>query len=73
MMKISKSSTESTISTSLIHGVASVENCEQAQTSVLNLIFQQANVAGVAICKNEDLKSAVVVGLHHNSLKNLPY
>ena len=42
-----KSSTESTISTSLIHCVGSVGNCEQVHTSVLNLIFQQANVAGV--------------------------
>ena len=42
-----KSSTESTISTSLIHSIASVGNCEQVHTSVLNLIFQQANVAGV--------------------------
>ena len=42
-----KSSTESTNSTSLIHCIASVRNCEQVQTSVLNLIFQQANVAGV--------------------------
>ena len=42
-----KSSTESTNSTSLIHSTASVGNCEQVQTSVLNLIFQQANVAGV--------------------------
>ena len=25
------------------------------------------------ICQNEDLKSAVVVGLPHNSLKNLPH
>ena len=41
------------------------------KTSVLNLIFQQANVAGVLICRNEDLRSAVVVGLPHNSLKNL--
>ena len=41
------SSTESTISTSLIQCIASVENCEQVHTSVLNLIFQQANVAGV--------------------------
>ena len=40
-----KSSTESTISTSLIHCIASVGNCEQVHTSVLNLIFQQANVA----------------------------
>ena len=42
-----KSSTESTNSTSLIHCIASVGNREQVQTSVLNLIFQQANVAGV--------------------------
>ena len=41
------SSTESTNSTSLIHCIASVGNCEQVHTSVLNLIFQQANVAGV--------------------------
>ena len=43
----SKSSTDSTISTYLIHCIASVGNCEQVHTSVLNLIFQQANVAGV--------------------------
>ena len=42
-----QSSTESTISTSLIQCMASVRNCEQVHTSVLNLIFQQANVAGV--------------------------
>ena len=42
-----KSSTESTITTSLIHCIASVGNYEQVQTSVLNLTFQQANVAGV--------------------------
>ena len=42
-----KSSTESTISTSLIHCIASVRNCEQVQTSVLNLILQHAIVAGV--------------------------
>ena len=42
-----KSSTESTISTSLIQCIASVRNCEQAHTSVLNLFYQQANVAGV--------------------------
>ena len=41
------SSTESTNSTSLIHCIASVGNCEQVHTSVLNLIFQQANVDGV--------------------------
>ena len=58
-----KSSTESTISTSLIHCTASVGNCEQVHTSVLNLIFQKVNVAGVGICRNEDPKSGVVVGL----------
>ena len=41
------SSTESTNSTSLIHCIASVGNCEQVHTSVLNLIFQQAKFAGV--------------------------
>ena len=47
-----KSSTESTISTSLIHCIASVGNCEQVHTSVLNLIFQHANVADVkGICR----------------------
>ena len=66
-----KSSTESTISASLIHCIASVGNCEQVHTSVLNLIFQQANVAGVGTCQSEDPKSAVVVGLPHNSLKSL--
>ena len=42
-----KSSTESTISTSLNQSIASLRNCEQVHTSVLNLIFQQANVDGV--------------------------
>ena len=42
-----RSSTESTISTSLIHRIAYVGNCEQVHTSVFNLIFQQANVDGV--------------------------
>ena len=42
-----KSSTESTISTSLIHCIAPVGNCEQVHTSVLNLILKEANVAGV--------------------------
>ena len=50
MTKIFKSSTESTNSTSLIQCIASVGNCEQVHTSVLNLIFQQANVAGVGEC-----------------------
>ena len=34
-------------STSLIDSITSVGNCEQVHTSVLNLIFQQANVVGV--------------------------
>ena len=41
------SSSESTNSTSSNHYIASVGNCEQVHTSVLNLIFQQAKVAGV--------------------------
>ena len=41
------SSTESTNTTSLIHCIASAGNCELVHTSVLNLIFQQAKVAGV--------------------------
>ena len=65
------SSTESTNSTSLIHCIASVGNCEQVQTSVLNLIFQQAKVAGVGTCQNGDPKSAIVVGLPHNSWNSL--
>ena len=40
-------STEPTNSTSLIHCIDSVGNCEQVHTSVLNLIFQQAKVACV--------------------------
>ena len=67
------SSTESTNSTSLIHCIASVGNWEQIQTSVLNLIFQQANVAGVGTCQNEDPKSAVVVGLPFYPLKIFPH
>ena len=45
------SSTESTNSTSLIHCIASVRNCEQVHSSVLNLIFQQAKVAGTTSVK----------------------
>ena len=45
--EVLNSSTESTNSTSLIHCIASVGNCEQVHSSVLNLIFQQAKVAGV--------------------------
>ena len=65
------SSTESTNSTSLIHCIASVGNCEQVHTSVLNFIFLQAKVAGVGNLSNGDPKSAVVVGLPHNSLNSL--
>ena len=36
-----------TNSSSLIHCIASVGNCEQIHTSVLNLIFQQEKVAGI--------------------------
>ena len=42
-----ESSTELPISTSLIQSIASVGNCEQIHTLVLNLIVQQAYVAGV--------------------------
>ena len=42
-----KSSTESTNSTSLIHCIASVGNCEPVHASILNLLFQQAKFAGV--------------------------
>ena len=42
-----KASTESNISTSLNQCIASVGKFEQVHTSVLNLIFQQAKVAGV--------------------------
>ena len=46
-LTVPRSSTESTISTSLIHSIACVGNCEQIHTSVLNLVFPQANVAGL--------------------------
>ena len=70
--EVLNSSTDSTNSTSLIHCIASVGNCEQVHTSVLNLIFQQAKVAGVGeLVESEDLKSAVVVGLPNNYLKSL--
>ena len=66
------SSTESTNSTSLIHCIASVGNCEQIHTSVLNLIFQHAKVAGVGNLSKwrSEICSPLLV-LHHNSLKNL--
>ena len=50
-----RSSTHSTISTSLIHSIASVGNCENVNTSVLNLIFQRANVA----CLREFVKMRI--------------
>ena len=68
-----KSSTESTISTFLIHSIASVGNCEQAHTSVLNLIFQQANVGGVGNLSKSRTKDAIVLGLPHDSLNSLPH
>ena len=64
-------SNESTNSTSLIHCIASVGNCEQVHTSVLKLIFSKQMSLVQGTCQNEDLKSAVVVGLPHNSLKSL--
>ena len=50
---------------------ASVRNCEQVHTSVLNLNFQQAKVAGVGNLSKWRPKSAIVVGLPHNSSKSL--
>ena len=41
------SSTESTNPTSLIHCIATVGNCEQVHTSVLNLLFHRINVVDV--------------------------
>ena len=67
------SSPESTNSTSLIHCIASVGNCEQVHTSVLNLIFQQAKGCWCReLVKVEIRKSAVVVGLLHNSFEESP-
>ena len=42
-----RSSTDSTNSIFLIHSIVSVGICEQVHISVLNFIFQQANVADV--------------------------
>ena len=56
---ILKSSTESTISTSLIHNIASEGGLEQALTWVLDLIFQHENVEGVGICQIEAPRSVV--------------
>ena len=59
-----RSSTDSTISTSLIQRIASVGNCEQVQTSVLNLIFQQSNVVGVGkLSKFRNLQSLLVCSI----------
>ena len=72
MTKTLNSSTESSISTSLIHCIASVGNCEQVHTSVLNLVFQQPKVAGVGNLsqwRSRNLQSLLVCT--HNSLKSL--
>ena len=37
----------------------------------MNLIFQQANVVDEGICQNDFPRSAVFVGLPHNSFKHL--
>ena len=47
-----KSSTESTISTSLIRNIASEGKSEHELTRVWNLIFQHGNVEGVGIISN---------------------
>ena len=68
-----KSSTESTIYTSLIHSTASVRNCEQVHTSVLNFYLPTSERCWVReFCQNEDPKSAVFVGRPHNPLKIFP-
>ena len=67
-----RSSTDSNISTCLIHSKASVGDSEQICTSVLNLIFQQANVAGVVNLSKWRSESAIVFGLRHNFFENLP-
>ena len=46
------SSTESTISTSLIHNIASEEKSEQELTCVLNFTFQDINDDGVENLSN---------------------
>ena len=57
-----RSSNDSTISKSVIHSIVSVGNCEQARTSVLNRIFQEANVVGVG---NLSWSSEIVGRLLH--------
>ena len=65
-----RSSTDSTISTSLIHITASVRSCKKIHTSILNLNFQQENVVEV---QSEVLKCAVFVGWSApQSFENLP-
>ena len=66
-----KSSTESNISTSLIHCIASVGNCEQVHTSVLNFIPQQTNVAGVGNLSKWGTEICSRCLSAHNSLQNL--
>ena len=65
------SSTESTNSTSLIHCIASAGNANKYihRSWILSSSKQTSLVWG--ICQSEDPKSAVVVGLPHNSLKSL--
>ena len=60
-----RSSTDSTICTSLIHSIASVGNCEQVRTSLLNLVFQQADVVGLGNFKVKfrDLQSLLVCSI----------
>ena len=65
-----KSSTESAISTSLIHCIASVGNCEQVQYLGLEPYLPYTSLVQ-GTCQSEDPKSAVVFGLPHNSLKSL--
>ena len=69
-----RSSTESTISTSLIQCIASVGNCEQVHTSVLNPYLPTSKCCwyGEFVeIKIWDLQSLVVC--LHNSLKILPH
>ena len=52
-----RSSTELTISTPVIHNLASVGKFEQEHTSVLNLIFQHENFCGGGQLQNEVLET----------------
>ena len=68
-----RSYTDSTISTSLIHSIASVGNCERSTYLSLESYLPKSERCWTwGICQNEDPKSAVVVGLPHNSLKIFP-